>query len=131
MGGGRGIPGLNKKKSTGVKGSDQNSDITVFSGENFSGNSQTFEVSNSQFKTNFDISFKEPVKSIIISGIAIIQHVIKDIYKETHGFYILSQAMPGARHFWRRGNILLSKISRLRTLGPLKELKTVWRITTL
>ena len=68
MGRGDGLPGLNKKKSTGLKTSDQNSDITVFAEENFSGNSQTFEVSNSQFKTNFDISFKDPVKSIIVSG---------------------------------------------------------------
>ena len=68
MGGGNGIPGLNKKKSTGLKNSDQNSDITVYAEENFAGNSQTFEVSNSQFKTNFDINFKEPVKSIIVSG---------------------------------------------------------------
>ena len=57
-----------KKKSAGKKESDQNSDITVFSEENFAGNSETFELSNTQFKTNFDISFKEPVKSIIVSG---------------------------------------------------------------
>ena len=65
---GSGANPLLKKKSTVVKSSDQNSDITVFAEENFSGNSQTFEVSNSQFKTNFDICFKDPVKSIIVSG---------------------------------------------------------------
>lgn len=66
-------PGLFKKKSSGAgaKTSDQNSDITVFAEENFSGNSQTFEVNNTQFKTNFDICFKDPVKSIIISGSSI------------------------------------------------------------
>ena len=58
-----------KKKSAGVKqSSDKNSDITVYAEENFSGKSQTFEISNKDFKTNFDINFKEPVKSIIISG---------------------------------------------------------------
>ena len=59
-----------KKKSAGVKqSSDKNSDITVYAEENFSGNSQTFEISNKDFKTNFDVNFKEPVKSIIISGL--------------------------------------------------------------
>ena len=59
-----------KKKSAGVKQSgDKNSDITVYAEENFGGNSQIFEISNKDFKTNFDVNFKEPVKSIIISGI--------------------------------------------------------------
>ena len=59
-----------KKKSAGVKQSgDKNSDITVYAEENFMGNSQIFEISNKDFKTNFDVHFKEPVKSIIISGV--------------------------------------------------------------
>lgn len=65
---GSGVNPLLRKKSVAVKSSDQNSDITVFAEENFSGNSESFEVSNSQFKTNFDICFKDPVKSIIVSG---------------------------------------------------------------
>ena len=73
-----------KKKSAGKKESDQNSDITVFSEENFAGNSETFELSNTQFKTNFDISFKEPVKSIIVSGGL-------DIYMYLQGIMSMSQ----------------------------------------
>ena len=73
-------PSLIKKKSTGTKKSDQNSDITVYAEENFTGNSQTFEVSNSQFKTNFDICFKEPVKSIIIAGIKAVNFSQDDFY---------------------------------------------------
>ena len=69
MGGGSGYS-LPKKKSASGKPSTQNTDITVFAGEQFSGNSETFEASNSQFKTSFDISFKEPVKSIIVAGLS-------------------------------------------------------------
>jgi len=56
-----------KKKSAGTKDCPA-SDITVFAEDNWNGKSETFEVSNTTFKTNFDISFKDPVKSIIIKG---------------------------------------------------------------
>ena len=80
MGGGSGYS-LPKKKSTGKPGT-QNTDITVFAEEQFSGNSETFEASNSQFKTSFDISFKEPVKSIIVAGLRaeILKHVKSQCY---------------------------------------------------
>ena len=69
MGRGAGVLPV-KKKSAGVKQtSDKNTDITVYAEQNYQGNSQTFELSNTQFKTNFDINFKEPVKSIIVSGL--------------------------------------------------------------
>ena len=70
MGGGSGYS-LPKKKSASGKPGTQNTDITVFAEEQFSGNSETFEASNSQFKTSFDLCFKEPVKSIIVAGLSL------------------------------------------------------------
>ena len=94
MGGGSGYS-LPKKKSGSGKPGTQNTDITVFAGEQFSGTSETFEASNSQFKTNFDICFKEPVKSIIIAGLETILQ--KEIYllsfKETPGYCTRSPAL--------------------------------------
>ena len=69
MGGGSGYS-LPKKKSAQGKPGFQNTDLTVFSEEDFTGNSETFEASNSQFKTSFDLCFKEPVKSIIVAGLS-------------------------------------------------------------
>ena len=85
MGGGSGYS-LPKKKSTGKPGT-QNTDITVFAGEQFSGNSETFEASNSQFKTSFDISFKEPVKSIIVAGLRaeVLKHIKSQYYSSVVG----------------------------------------------
>ena len=105
MGGGSGYS-LPKKKSTGKPGT-QNTDITVFAGEQFSGNSETFEASNSQFKTSFDISFKEPVKSIIVAGLRaeVLKHIKSQYYSQAiHGFSIRSRALLGDRLYWRRGS---------------------------
>ena len=102
-----------KKKSAGKKESDQNSDITVFSEENFAGNSETFELSNTQFKTNFDISFKEPVKSIIVSGGLISTYLQVSTrnyvnesrcYQAIPGYCTLSRAMRAVPLFWRRAS---------------------------
>ena len=102
-----------KKKSAGKKESDQNSDITVFSEENFAGNSETFELSNTQFKTNFDISFKEPVKSIIVSGGLISTYLQVSTrnyvnesrcYQAIPGYCTPSRAMRAVPLFWRRAS---------------------------
>ena len=94
-----------KKKSAGVKqSSDKNSDITVYAEENFSGNSQTFEISNKDFKTNFDVNFKEPVKSIIISGFTSWYSKSKSIFyfKAIPGSFTLNLAMLVVQHSWKR-----------------------------
>ena len=104
---------LPKKKSGSGKPATQNTDITVFAGEQFSGNSETFEASNSQFKTNFDISFKEPVKSIIIAGVKgeslIIVKPECDM-KVIPGYCIRSPALPEDQPYWRRASELNNMI---------------------
>ena len=124
MGGGSGYS-LPKKKSASGKPSTQNTDITVFAGEQFSGNSETFEASNSQFKTSFDISFKEPVKSIIVAGLSpdILKHGEGNLNifpsQVIHGFSTRSRPLLGDPRYWRRGSKFDIKKKMKNKISPL------------